>query len=71
MTRVLKLGLLLWMQKTNGLVGLTLSNQMGLMHNIFSNNYDDLKEPQREKSKEYKNDTRNQKSEGNPDNRIK
>ena len=63
MTRILKLGLLTFMQKTNGLAGLTLSNKMNLMYNIFSNNYDDpkMKSPCG-KSKECKKDTNNQKS---------
>ena len=63
MARILKLGLLTFMQKTNGLAGLTLSNKMNLMYNIFSNNYDDTKrESPFGKSKELKKGTRNQKS---------
>lgn len=63
MARILKLGLMTWMKKTNGLAGLTLRNKMDLMYNIFSNNCDD---PKREmpcgKSKEWKKNTHNQKS---------
>jgi hypothetical protein len=62
MTRILKLGLLTWMKKTNGLAGLTLSNKMDLMYNILSNSYDDQKDALHEKSKEKKKDPCNQKS---------
>ena len=63
MARILKLGLLTLMQKTNGLVGLTLGNKMDLMYNIFSNNYDDHKsEAACVKRNEPRKDTRNQKS---------
>ena len=63
MARILKIGLLTFMQKTNGLVGLTLRNKMDLMYNIFSNNYDDHNsEPPSVKRKELKKDTRDQKS---------
>jgi hypothetical protein len=63
MTRILKLGLMTWMQKTNGLVGLTVSNKLDLMYNIFSNNYGSTKrEPPCVNSKEWNKDTSNQKS---------
>ena len=62
MTRILKLGLLTWMKKTNGLAGLTLSNKIDLMHNVFSNDYDDKKDALHGKSKERKKYPCNQKS---------
>ena len=44
MTRILRLGLLTWMQKTNGLFGLTINNKKDIMYNILSNNYDTPKD---------------------------
>ena len=62
MTRILKLGLLTWMQKTNGLVGLTVSNKLDLMYNIFSNNYNPKVIPQCGKSREHRTGIRSKKS---------
>ena len=63
MARILKLGLLTLMQKTNGLVGLTLSNKMDLMYNIFSGSYDDrIKDTPRVKNDELKKKIGNERS---------
>ena len=62
MSRILKLGLLTWMQKTNGLVGLTVSNKLDLMYNIFSNNYDPKVIAPCGKSREHRKDIRSKKS---------
>jgi hypothetical protein len=44
MTRILKLGLLYWIQKTNGLFGLTINNKKDIMYSILSSNYDTPKD---------------------------
>jgi hypothetical protein len=63
MARILKLGLLTLMQKTNGLVGLTFSNKMDLMYNIFSGSYDDrIKDTPRVKNDELKKKIGNERS---------
>jgi hypothetical protein len=62
MARILKLGLLTLMQKTNGLVGLTLSNKMNLMYNIFSGSYDDrIKDTPRVKNNDMEKKIGNEK----------
>ena len=62
MPRILKIGLLTLMQKTNGLVGLTVTNKLDLMYNIFSNNYDPKVIPPCGKNREHRKGFCNQKS---------
>ena len=63
MTRILKLGLLTLMNKTNGLIGLRIESKLKLIYNIITNKYDDHKsEPPYVNSNELKKDTCNKKS---------